>query len=117
MNHPGDDADEDVDEGAAEAGRHRHHLARRGLGSHHRLRLVAVMLWAGFLGAVPMLLSVWLLLPQASALQLGMAELSIGFLLCWLAAMIPAAIGAVLAAPLAASLPRGHDMAGGLGHD
>lgn len=98
---------------AEEGPRHRRRLARRALGSRLRLRLVAVILWAGFLGAVPMLLSTWLLLPQHSALRLGMAELSEGFLLCWLAAMIPAAIGAVLAAPLAARVPPGHDMAGG----
>ena len=68
----------------------------KGLGSRRVLRLLAIALWASFLGAIPMLLTWLLLLPEDTAVHLGVGELSFGFFLCWLAAMVPTAIALLL---------------------
>lgn len=88
--------------------------AAKGLGSRPGARLVAISLWASFLGAIPMLLTWLLLLPEEYAATLGLAELSFGFFMCWLAAAAPAAIAALLtqagspAVPLPPEAPNEH---------
>lgn len=90
------------------------HSAAKGLGSRPGVRLVAIALWASFLGAIPMLLTWLLLLPEEYAAQLGVAELSFGFFMCWLAAAAPAAIAVLLthagspAVPLPPEAPNEH---------
>ncbi|TAJ52570.1 MAG: hypothetical protein EPN60_02710 [Nevskiaceae bacterium] len=88
--------------------------AAKGLGSRTGARLVAITLWASFLGAIPMLLTWLLLLPEEYATKLGLSELSFGFFMCWLAAAAPAAIAVLLthagspAVPLPPEAPNEH---------
>jgi hypothetical protein len=70
-------------------------FARRGLGSRHGLRRVAITLWTGFLGGVLTLLAALALLPNLS--DLGWPGLSAGFLCAWALAMVPAALALLLA--------------------
>jgi hypothetical protein len=73
--------------------------AEKGLGSRTRLRLLAVTLWASFLGGIPILLTWLALLPDDVAAGLGIADLSMAFLLWWVAAAIPTSIGVLLTHP------------------
>jgi hypothetical protein len=60
------------------------------------LRLLAVTLWAGFLGAMPMLAAFLFVLPPAWPELLALGALSKIFFLCWLLALLPAFVAAVL---------------------
>jgi ABC-type proline/glycine betaine transport system permease subunit len=60
------------------------------------LRLLAVTLWAGFLGAVPMLAVFLFTLPPVWAELLAIGALSKAFFLCWLLALLPAFVAGVL---------------------
>lgn len=86
--HPEPDAETLVREAAA-----------RGLGSRRCARQFAVTLWASFLGAIPMLLLWWLMLPSEYAFGFGWHELSWSFFLCWLAAAFPASMAIALSGP------------------
>lgn len=61
-----------------------------------RLRLLAVTLWAGFLGAVPMLTMLLFALPPIWPDLLAMGALSKAFFLCWLLALLPALVTGLL---------------------
>ncbi len=62
------------------------------------LRMAAVTLWAGFLGAVPMLLMFLFAVPLAWPELLTLGALSQIFFLCWLLASVPAFVAALLSA-------------------
>lgn len=75
------------------------HAAQKGLGSRTRLRLLAITLWASFLGAIPTLLMVLALLPAENHAPLSLGRLSLMFFAAWLCAFIPASIGVLLSHP------------------
>lgn len=85
------------------------HAAQKGLGSRTRLRLLAVSLWAGFLGAIPTLLLLMALQPVEHQLPLSLGRLSLLFFAAWLCAFISASIGVLLTHPKSwPVLPHGH---------
>lgn len=82
--------------------------ALRALGSRSRWRMLAAVIWAGFLGAVPILLF-WIgARPLGQDTSLG--ELSGMFFLAWGCATLPALIAAVIVDPdLVPGRQRHHD--------
>jgi hypothetical protein len=69
----------------------------RGLGSRRRLRLLAVTLWTGFLGAMLITVAGVALLPAEAAHGLGWAELSVAFLCAWALTTVPVLLALALA--------------------
>jgi len=76
------------------------------LDTRRRLRLVAITLWTGFLGAALTVVTAVALLPPGVTHELGWAELSIGFLVSWVLAMVSISLALMLALP-ADSISRG----------
>ena len=82
--------------------------AVRALGSRTRLRMLAISLWAGFLGALPFMLVLIAALPDAALPAFGFGAFSVFFLSSWMCAFIAASIGVLLSHPRAAPpLPHG----------
>lgn len=69
------------------------------LDGRRRLRLAAVTLWTGFLGAALTLLTAIALLPAAATHGAGWAGFSIGFLCLWGLAMVPVGLALLLVLP------------------
>lgn len=67
------------------------------LDSRRRLRLFAITLWTGFLGAVLTLAVGISLLPDG--VMLGWSELSVAFLAAWAVSMAPITLALMLALP------------------
>ena len=72
---------------------------RRVLAGSPRLRLAAITLWSGFLGAALTLFTALALLPAAALHGAGWQELSVGFLCAWVLAMVPVSLALLLALP------------------
>lgn len=68
--------------------------ARRALGSRSRWRMLAAVLWAGFLGAPPILL-LWIG-GHSLAQDTSLGQISAMFFLAWGCATVPALIAAVI---------------------
>lgn len=87
------------------------------LGARPRTHFIAIALWASFLGAIPMLLTWLVLLPDDASAALGIEEVSFGFFLCWIAALLPAVLALLLSARTAARhapapIEHDHEQAG-----
>lgn len=63
------------------------------------MRLAAITLWSGFLGAALTLFTALALLPAAALHGAGWTELSVGFLCAWVLAIVPAGLALLLALP------------------
>ncbi len=72
-------------------------LRPRALDSRRRLRLFAVTLWTGFLGAALTLAVGITLLPDG--IHLGWAELSVAFIAAWVVSMVPVTLALMLILP------------------
>jgi hypothetical protein len=73
------------------------HAGRRALGSRQRLRLVAIVLWSGFLGAVCLLIA-WLALGRYLVDEpLTLDRTSAAFFIAWALALVPAGTAVLLA--------------------
>jgi uncharacterized BrkB/YihY/UPF0761 family membrane protein len=79
----------------------------RALGSRRRLRLLAITLWTGFIGAALGVVTTIALLPAEATHAFGWAELSIGFFCAWGLAVVTITLALMLALPSVTERP-GH---------
>lgn len=82
--------------------------ARRALGGRPALRMLAVVVWSGFLGGVVLLLAWLAMTPPDMLAAPPLEQLTFVFLAGWLLSLVPAAAAALLARPFPARpvLPR-----------
>lgn len=73
--------------------------ARKGLGARPRLRLLAGVLWSGFIGASLALLVLLIVPDQWLMAPVGFGRLAVSFCALWLLALVPALSAALLSGP------------------
>lgn len=72
----------------------------RALGARPGLRLLAITVWSGFIGAV-VLMAAWLLALPADGEPVAFGRLAVVFMVLWALAAVPALSAALLAQPTA----------------